>query len=131
QMIFVVQIVVLGLIAMGLILMVRHWPHPSPLIRGLLPPVRRWPEAQIREWLKDQRFHPVFLTFFNRDPERTPPPGNDWLAPADGLITSTDILGDIRYIVIALSFWDMHVQRSPAHGRVQSVEPLGADYMDG
>lgn len=53
------------------------------------------------------------------------------IAPADGLITSCDARGGVRYIVIALSFWDMHVQRSPLAGRVTDVTPSGDVHMDG
>jgi phosphatidylserine decarboxylase len=37
----------------------------------------------------------------------------------------------VCYLVIALSFWDMHVQRSPVLGRVVSVRAHGDDFMDG
>jgi len=55
---------------------------------------------------------------FYRDPERIPPPGSAILAPADGLVIGTEVRNGIRYLVIALSFWDMHVQRSPISGKV-------------
>lgn len=130
-MILIIQLVVLGVLAACLVLLARHWPYPAPLIRPLLPPRQRWPESQIRGWLKSQRFHPRYLAFFDRDPERIPPRDDTLVAPADGLVTSLDARDGIRYIVIALSFWDMHVQRSPIAGRVVSVDRLGADYMDG
>src|SRR5699024_10935611 len=101
------------------------------LIRRWLPPRVRWPEKQVRGWLRSGRFQPAFLRFFERDPERTPPTEACLIAPADGLVTSAEVRGDIRYLVIALSFWDMHVQRSPAAGEVTRVESLGADFMDG
>ena len=59
------------------------------------------------------------------------PSGSGILAPADGLITSADERDGTRYLVIALSFWDMHVQRSPLAGRVVSVTARGQDFMDG
>lgn len=125
------ELVVLGALAVALVLLVRHWPYPSPLIRPLLPPLQRWPEAQIRGWLENQRFHPRYLAFFDRDPERIVPAGDTLLAPADGLVTSIDCRDGVRYIVIALSFWDMHVQRSPVAGRVTAVDRLGAAFTDG
>lgn len=131
RMILIAQLVALGVLVAGLVLLVRHWPYPSPLIRPVLPPLQRWPEKQIRGWLKNQRFHPRYLAFFDRDPERVPPCDDTLIAPADGLVTSLAIRDGIRYIVIALSFWDMHVQRSPVVGRVSSAARLGADYMDG
>lgn len=127
----IAQLVVLGALAVALASLVRYWPYPSPLTRPLLPPRQRWPEAQIRGWLRDKQFHPRYLAFFDRDPERIIPVGDTLLAPADGLVTSADCRDGTRYIVIALSFWDMHVQRSPVAGRVMVVERLGASYTDG
>jgi phosphatidylserine decarboxylase len=86
---------------------------------------------QVRGWLAGAPFQKSFLRYFYRDPERDPPDGLDLLAPADGIIRGADIQGDIRYLVIALSFWDMHVQRSPLEGVVVSVESLGDSFMDG
>jgi len=113
------------------VLLLRSWPFPSPLIRRFLPPKNRWPEAQIRGWLRTGKFHPGFLQFFNRDPERDAPAGDALLAPADGLVTSADSRDGIRYIVIALSFWDMHVQRSPLAGRVIGISDAGDVHTDG
>jgi len=129
--ILVLQIVILCLVAAALALWGLYFPYPSPLIRRWLPARKRWPEAQIRMWLKDGGFQRSFLRHFYSDPERMAPPGNSILAPADGLMTSADTRGEIRYLVIALSFWDMHVQRSPVSGRVLKVESHGDDFMDG
>ena len=129
--ILVLQIVILCLVAAAVVLWGLYFPHPSPLIRFWLPPRKRWPEAQIRSWLKTGRFQRAFLGHFYSDPERVAPPGNSMLAPADGLVTSADIRGGVRYLVIALSFWDMHVQRSPVAGRVVGVESHGDGFMDG
>lgn len=129
--ILVLQIVILCMVAAALVLWGLYFPYPSPLIRRWLLPRKRWPEAQIRAWLKNGRFQRAFLGHFYSDPERVPFPGTSLLAPADGLVTSTDTRGGIRYLVIALSFWDMHVQRSPVAGRVVSVTSHGDDFMDG
>ena len=129
--ILVLQIVILCLLAAGTVLLALYFPYPSPLVRRWLPPRKRWPEAQIRDWLKTGQYQRAFLRHFYSDPERVPPPGNGLLAPADGLITSAEVRDGIRYLVIALSFWDMHVQRSPAAGRVISVESRGDGLMDG
>lgn len=129
--VLVLQAAVLLLLIIALASLCMHFPYPSPLVRRWLPPHKRWPKAQIREWLTKGRIHPAFLRYFNRDPERTPPPGDSVLAPADGLLTSADVRGGIRYLVIALSFWDMHVQRSPLSGAVTKVESHGEDFMDG
>jgi len=130
-MILAVQIVVLCLVAMAVMLCGFYFPYPSPLIRRWLPPRKRWPEGQIRGWLKRGKFQRAFLRHFYSDPERVAPPGNTLLAPADGLVTSADVRGGIRYLVIALSFWEMHVQRSPVAGKVIGVEAHGDDFMDG
>jgi len=128
---FVLQIVILCLVATAIVLWALYFPYPSPLIRRWLPPRKRWPETQIRMWLKQGQFQRAFLRHFYSDPERIAPPGNSVLAPADGLVTSAEIRAGVRYLVIALSFWDMHVQRSPVSGRVLHVESRGDGFMDG
>lgn len=125
------QCTVLSVLLAALILWLRNFPYPSPLIRWLLPPRVRWPEAQIRGWIKAGRFHPTYLKYFYRDPVRIPPPGAGILAPADGILASAAVRGSVRYLVIALSFWDMHVQYFPVSGRVTSLEHLGRHFMDG
>lgn len=130
-MVLVLQIVILCLLAGAILLWAVYFPYPSPLIRRWLAPRKRWPESQIRMWLQRGEFQRAFLRHFYSDPERIAPPGNGMLAPADGLVTSADVRGGVRYLVIALSFWDMHVQRSPLAGRVLSVESQGDGFMDG
>lgn len=122
---------IIGCCVTALVLWGRAFPYPSILIRWLLPPRKRWPEAQIRDWLANARPAPAYLRFFSRDPERHPPAASGLVAPADGLVTSLDCRDGIRYVVIALSFWDVHVQRCPEAGRVSEVCPLGSEYMDG
>lgn len=127
----VVQIVVLGWLATALVLWALYFPHPSPWIRRWLPPRKRWPEMQIRKWLARGRFQRAFLAHFYADPERHASAQTGLLAPADGIVTSTDERAGIRYLVIALSFWDMHVQRSPLAGTVVAVEAHGESFTDG
>ena len=129
--VLIVQIVILCLMAAAVALCVVYFPYPSPLVRRWLPPRKRWPEGQIRRWLENDRFQPAFLGHFYSDPERSAPPGDSLIAPADGILTSVEILDGVRYVVIALSFWDMHVQRSPTNGRVLKVERSGDGFMDG
>jgi phosphatidylserine decarboxylase len=129
--ILIVQLVVLGALGIALAAWAVSFPHPSPLVRRWLPPRKRWPETQIRQWLKNNRFQRAFLSHFYSDPERIAPPGVTLIAPADGLVTSMDTRDGIRYLVIALSFWDMHVQRSPVAGTVISVQSHGDGFMDG
>jgi len=129
--VLVLQIVILWLLAAAIVLWVLYFPYPSPLIRRWLAPRKRWPEMQIRSWLQRGEFQRAFLRHFYSDPERSAPPGTSLIAPADGLVTSADVRGEVRYLVIALSFWDMHVQRSPLAGKVLSVESHGDDFLDG
>ncbi len=126
-----IQIALLLMLVIALALWAVSFPYPSLLIRRWLPPKRRWPEAQIREWLVNRKFHRSFLGYFYRDPERMPPDGPSIVSPADGLITSASINQDVLYLVIALSFWDMHVQRSPLAGTIVKVESSGDGFMDG
>jgi phosphatidylserine decarboxylase len=128
-----VLIVQLGILCLGGVILglwAIYFPYPSPLVRRWLPPLKRWPEAQIRKWLRNGRFQRSFLRHFYSDPERVPASSIGLIAPADGLVTSVDVRGGTRYVVIALSFWDMHVQRSPVAGKVISVEAGGDTFMD-
>lgn len=127
----IVQIVILCVLAAAIALWAAYFPYPSPLVRRWLAPRKRWPEAQIRGWLQTGKFQRPFLRHFYADPERIAPPGVGLLAPADGLVTSADVRDGVRYLVIALSFWDMHVQRSPVAGKVISVAAHGDEFMDG
>jgi phosphatidylserine decarboxylase len=129
--ILIVQLLVLVALVVALVTWAVFFPYPSPLVRRWLSPRKRWPEAQIRQWLKDNRYQRAFLGHFYSDPERVAPPGTKLIAPADGLLISADVRDGIRYLVIALSFWDMHVQRSPVAGRVISVQSHGDGLMDG
>lgn len=130
-MILVLQSLILCLMVAAITLWAIYFPYPSPLVRRWLPPRKRWPEMQIRRWLKSGRFQRAFLSHFYSDPERIAPPGSSLLAPADGLVTSADVRDGVRYLVIALSFWDMHVQRSPVSGKVIGEQAHGDDFMDG
>ena len=127
----VVQAVILAALVAALAAWWIAFPNPSRLVRRWLPPRKRWPERQIRDWLVNGRYQPSFLRYFYRDPERVPQPGDSVLAPADGIVTSAEVRDEIRYIVIALSFWDMHVQRSAMAGKVTRVEAQGDGFMDG
>lgn len=127
----VLQLVILCVLVMAIVLWAVYFPYPSPLIRRWLPARKRWPELQIRQWLRTGAFQSSYIKYFNRDPERIPPPGSSVLAPADGLVTSTELRGNTRYLVIALSLWDMHVQRSPLAGTVISVQSHGDCFTDG
>jgi len=126
-----VQVLVLVFLAALVGVWALRFPYPAFWLRPFLPARKRWPEREIRDWLGNGRFHRGFIKFFNRDPERNPPSDPGLLAPADGLITSAEVRDGIRYLVIALSFWDMHVQRSPAEGKVVAIQLSGDGFMDG
>jgi len=71
------------------------------------------------------------LLAFYRDPQRTPPAGDNLLlAPADGRVIRVERTagsgasggtGELR-VVIFLSVFDVHVNRSPCAGRVREVQ---------
>jgi phosphatidylserine decarboxylase len=102
-----------------------YFPFPSPLTRGLLPPQERYPTQQVMDWVESGVVDPGFVAFFNRDPERTIPPGDNFVAPADGVVKAIDEAEGRRHFVVGLSFWDVHVVRSPMAGVVRSVEAEG------
>lgn len=128
--IFAIQVVIL-LICIAIIWhVISRFPYPSALIRPFLPPQLRWPEAQIRRWIDAGRIDRRFLAYFSRDPEREIPPGEQLLAPADGVVNDIFDKDGMTYVVIALSFWDVHVQRSPVAGTITGIRRTGDSYMD-
>jgi phosphatidylserine decarboxylase len=69
----------------------------------------------------------VFVLFFFRDPERTPPPDPQAiLSPGDGRVMEVveeALNGQAgRRISIFLSIFDVHVNRSPVAGRITAIE---------
>jgi phosphatidylserine decarboxylase len=141
------QLSLLGLCAAALLQFGMSFPYPGPLIRPLLGPRERWPEQQVREWAVRSReenarrgnpestdalhFRSDFWAYFTRDPERTPPPGPGIVAPADGLFRFHDKSDGVQFVVVALSFWDVHVQRFPCDGLVTKIEDQGDSFTDG
>jgi phosphatidylserine decarboxylase len=130
DLILFVQVVILCLCGVAVWLIASRFPCPSPLIKPFLRSQLRWPEHQIRKWIAAERIDKGFLRFFSRDPERTAPPGGALVAPADGLVIDIFQQLEMRYIVIALSFWDVHVQRSPVAGEVTRISRGGDTFMD-
>ena len=64
----------------------------------------------------------AFCLYFFRDPERTAPPGDVMVAPADGKVVSVRELGPAETRVsIFLNIFDVHVNRTPIPGRITAV----------
>lgn len=123
--VLVLQLFLLASCAVAIYLFWRSFPYPSPLIRRFLPPNRRWPVAQITEWVESGNPEQGFLRFFLRDPERTVPPGDNVVAPVDGTVMDIIQHNGSVFIVISLSVWDVHVARAPLSGVLTSVEQRG------
>jgi phosphatidylserine decarboxylase len=72
---------------------------------------------------------PAFVTNFFRDPERTPPAGEDLVvSPADGKVISVAEVDEGRYlnrrmkrICVFMNVFNVHVNRVPVSGRVEAV----------
>jgi len=69
----------------------------------------------------------LFMAFFFRNPERTPPPEkNVVVAPADGKVTRIEPVnvGDVNsdtVVSIFLSPFDVHINRSPIAGTISAM----------
>jgi phosphatidylserine decarboxylase len=64
----------------------------------------------------------LFVAFFFRDPERRyTGPEDVVLAPADGRVVRVREEGNLRALSIFLSIFDVHVNRAPVGGTVESV----------
>jgi phosphatidylserine decarboxylase len=109
--------------------LVSQFPYPSPLIKPLLPPKLRWPSAEIAGWIEAQSFDPGFSEFFYRDPERKIPPGQNLVAPADGILRDIVFQNNTTYFIVALSFWDVHVVRTPVTGVVKDISSEGYTFF--
>lgn len=70
----------------------------------------------------------AFVAYFFRDPQRTPPSGDDLiLSPADGRVVVIEPLNEKETLLsIFLSVFDVHVNRAPIAGRV-----IGVEYREG
>jgi phosphatidylserine decarboxylase len=121
----------LGLIALSLFVVAEwasNFPYPSPVIKPLLSPRLRWPTEQVMAWIETENIDPSFKKFFYRDPERRVPRGTGPVAAADGLVQYADYRNGVTFLVIGLSFWDVHVVRTPISGTVESIENEGVFY---
>tara|TARA_R110002096_G_scaffold367840_1_gene561125 strand:+ start:67192 stop:67923 length:732 start_codon:yes stop_codon:yes gene_type:complete len=125
------QIVILLLCVLTVGYWAVRFPYPSPLIFDILTPQKRWPTDQVADWVISGDIDEGFMSFFYRDPDRIVPEGLDMVAPADGEIRYIDEKDGVKFMVIALTFWDVHVQRSPVGGTVVKIEDMGDTLMDG
>jgi phosphatidylserine decarboxylase len=72
---------------------------------------------------------PAFVTNFFRDPERTPPEGEELVvSPADGKVISVAEVDEGRYlnrrmkrVCVFMNVFNVHVNRVPVSGRVEAV----------
>jgi phosphatidylserine decarboxylase len=93
-----------------------------PLLLGIIAVVLHW------NWLGGILiFLGLFVVFFFRDPERTPPPDpNLIVSPADGRVVGVveeSFNGRPGYrISVFLSVFNVHVNRSPVGGRITAIE---------
>jgi len=106
-----------------------NFPFPSPLVKPLLPPKVRWPTEQVQDWIESGKIDGGFLDFFNRDPERIVPSGKNPVSPADGVLVSAGFHDGASEFVVGLSFWDVHVVRTPVAGVVKSIEQDGSIFL--
>ncbi|MFB6070002.1 MAG: protein sorting system archaetidylserine decarboxylase [Halanaeroarchaeum sp.] len=62
------------------------------------------------------------VLWFHRDPDRSPPDGAGYLAPADGTVTVLrEEDGRVR-VGVFMNVTDVHVNRAPVAGEVEGVE---------
>src|ERR1700722_13170799 len=123
------QLLTLFLCGWAIFLLAWNFPYPSPLIKPFLPPKLRWPTEQVMSWVGEGQFDRDFSRYFARDPERTIPANAAVVSPADGLVQTIVYMNNITYFVVGLSFWDVHVIRTPVAGTVKSIDMEGS-YLD-
>jgi len=93
-----------------------------PLLLGIIAIVLHW------NWLGGILiFLGLFVVFFFRDPERTPPPDPKLIvSPADGrvvgIVEETFNGRPGHRISVFLSVFNVHVNRSPVGGRISAIE---------
>lgn len=119
-----IAVVVLCLYAVGELVI--HFPFPSPLLKPFLPPHLRWPAPQIEQWIESGHPDEGYLDFFTRDPERNVPAGANLVSAADGRVVNISQANGLTYLVVGLSYWDVHVVRTPIAGVVKSIDQEGS-----
>lgn len=122
---FLLQIVIILFSGLAIFQWAANFPFPSPLIKPVLPITERWPAEQISHWVHSGTFSSDFLEYFARDPDREIPPGNSIVSPADGFVREMAVMDGKTYLMIQLTYWDVHVVRTPVEGIVKSIEEEG------
>lgn len=82
---------------------------------------------------------PAFVMNFFRDPERTPPPGENLVvSPADGKVISVTEVDEGRYlhrrmkrVCVFMNVFNVHVNRVPVSGRVKTIRYNPGKYLMG
>src|SRR5438093_2442333 len=65
----------------------------------------------------------AFVAFFFRNPKRDiPPDPRVIVSPADGRVVKVERVGKVTKLSIFLSLFDVHVNRSPIAGRIESMD---------
>ena len=123
------QVLILLFCAWAIFMLAWNFPYPSPLIKPFLPPKLRWPTDEVMSWVEQGQFDRDFSRYFARDPDRTIPQNATLVSPADGLVQAIVYMNNITYFVVGLSFWDVHVIRTPIAGTVKSIDMEGS-YLD-
>jgi phosphatidylserine decarboxylase len=63
-----------------------------------------------------------YCLYFFRDPDRTPPPGNVLVAPADGKVVSVrQMPSSETRVSIFLNIFNVHVNRTPIPGQITEI----------
>jgi phosphatidylserine decarboxylase len=65
----------------------------------------------------------VFVAFFFRNPPRTiPDDARVIVSPADGRVVRVERVGNVTRLSIFLSLFNVHVNRSPIAGRIETID---------
>jgi phosphatidylserine decarboxylase len=126
--VFFIQLCLVAVCVVALIELLNNFPAPSPLIKPFLPPKVRWPAEQVERWIETQNVDRGFLRFFARDPERNVSAGDNLVSPSDGVVQAVSFRSNITFLVVSLSFWDVHVVRAPTAGVVRTTDLEGTYY---
>lgn len=124
-MVLFIQIAILAVSAYIIISQITYFPFPSPIAKIFLSPEKKWPTELVEHWIESDNPDASFVEFFNRDPDRDIPAGPSLVSPADGVLKGVYERDGTDHFTVGLSFWDVHVVRTPAAGIVQSVETEG------